>query len=400
MTHRSNRSEEGSIILVILVILVATVLVVTTVSLTERGLRASRRAGDSANALQIADAGISDAVKRAASLTGTTFSSGTVALGDGTYEYTMTKDASEPVWHVVSTGTDRAGLKRRIRADAVARPLEALALFVSANLRLDAGSTVDSYRSPTATCTGKGVVGTNDATTFVLGGAVRNCQPASSWSWPYDGCISFSDTNPAPDFNPDSQCPPAPHSRKASPAFVPESVYPGPGTPPSFTCTPANPIPVGTTYVSSLTMGDGCTVADVTPGVPGSATVIVDGNVTIADTTSGAGYKVHEPPTTCTASGDYRYCAGWAEKLKIYVADSYPARTVSINDQQLKFWGVLVAPTAILTACTGCPQTDWWGSLALGEADGRPQMKIHWDESLQGTTTGRYVVQNWVQEGV
>src|SRR6266540_7483193 len=112
--------ERGSVAMALIVIVVATVMVVALLVTTQIGLRSARRAGDSANALQLADAGINDAAKAITAHT-TTFT-GTSSLGTaGSFTYTATKDGI--VWHLDATGTDATGAKRRIMADAVDQPI-------------------------------------------------------------------------------------------------------------------------------------------------------------------------------------------------------------------------------------------------------------------------------------
>src|SRR6266496_298809 len=88
---------------------VAMALIVTT----QIGLRSARRAGDSANALQLADAGINDAAKAITAHTGG-FSGGSSLGTAGSYAYTATKDGA--VWRLDATGTDASGVKRRVLA--------------------------------------------------------------------------------------------------------------------------------------------------------------------------------------------------------------------------------------------------------------------------------------------
>src|SRR5919201_53922 len=103
--------EQGSVVMALVVILIATTLVVGLLATVQVGLRGSRRAGDSANALQLADAGINDAVK--AITAHTTSFTGSSGLGvAGTYTYTATKD--DTVWHLDAIGTDASGVQRRV----------------------------------------------------------------------------------------------------------------------------------------------------------------------------------------------------------------------------------------------------------------------------------------------
>lgn len=432
--------EEGSIILTVLVILVATGLIVAMVSLSERGLRQSRRAGDSSNALQVADAGISDAVSKAgafeASLAAppspyivggytcavssgvTTCTSPTVPVGSsttGTYTVQATRDSDpkQPIWHVVSTGTDTvSGQRRRIRADAVSTLGPSLALFVSSNLSMKAGSEVDSYRNTVETCTGNGFVGTNDATSFTLTSGTAsngNCR-GTTWGRPYDGCVSYADSNP-PDFVPSaSGCPAPPASKKITPAFTPETVYPPPPSVPltaqagsagAGPCTATNRILEGTThYWTDVRLYDGCKIRDDNlDGIVQPVKIYTVGNV-ILGPGGGGGLTINEPPTgsPCTG-GDYRYCANWPRTLEILVVSSTPSTLVQIENNNTDFWGVITAPTAKLTTCSGCPQSEFWGALSLQEADAPTQLSIHYDESLGGNRVGRFVMRNWVQEG-
>lgn len=433
-----SRGEDGSIILTVLVILVASGLIVAMVGLTEKGLRQSRRAGDSSNALQVADAGISDAVSKAAAFEAslattppyviagyscdivsgvTTCTSPTVPVGSsstGTYSVQATRDTDpkQPIWHIVSTGTDTVSAqRRRIRADAVSTIGPALALFVSANLILKAGSEVDSYRNTVDTCTGNGFVGTNDAASFSLTNGTAsngNCR-GTTWGYPYDGCVSYADSNPA-DFSPSgSGCPPPPTSKKVTPAFVAETVYPPAGTPPTAQtgttgpgpCTATNRILEGGTYYwNDISLYDGCKIRDDNnDGIVQPVKIYTTGNVVLGPG-GGGGLTVNEPPLSMCGGGDYRYCANWPATLQIFVVSSTPGTLVQIENNQTNFWGVINAPTAKLTSCNGCPQSEFWGALILGEAAAPTQFTIHYDESLGGNRVGGFKMRNWVQEGV
>lgn len=433
------RGEDGSIILTVLVILVASALIVAMVGLTEKGLRQSRRAGDSSNALQVADAGISDAVTKAAAFEAslatppspyvvagyscavnsgvTTCTSPTpVAVGStaGTYlvEATRDPDPKQPVWHIVSTGTDTiSGQKRRIRADAVSTIGPSLALFVSSNLKLKAGSEVDSYRNTLQTCTGNGYVGTNDAASFTLTSGTAsngNCQ-GTTWGHPYDGCVSYADSNPANFDESASGCPPPPASKKVTPSFVAETVYP-PASPAAPTdqfgitgpgpCSATNRIAPGTYYWHDVKLYDGCGIGPVDDPNAGPVKIFTRGNVVLGPG-GGGGLRINKPPVSCdTAGGDYRYCARWPSKFQIFVISSTPTTLIQIANNNTDFWGVITAPTAKLTTCSGCPQSEIWGALSLEEADAPTQLSLHYDESLGGDRFGRFERRNWVQEGV
>lgn len=415
--------EEGSIVLTVLVIIVATALILALVGLTENGLRQSRRAGDSASALQVADAGASDAVARAsgfdAAVAGmaaappgytcvstTKICTGTVTVNGSTTQVVATKDpaTTQAVWHIVSTATDAtSGQKRRVRADAVATIGPANALFVSSNLKLNAGTAIDSYRGPSTAadrCTWKGYVGTNDAASMDLGtsGNSGNCRGAS-WGYYFDGCISYADVNPA-SFPASSKCPPPPAQKKSTPAFVPENVYPPAGSPgdqPGGTCTASNPIPAGNYFWNSVSLGLGCRVEPV----DGAVKIVTTGDVTVGNGGSGNPYMMHAPPgcTQLQPAQDACYTAGWAAKFEISVVSSDTPTKVSLLQGHMGFFGVINAPTASLTAAGGVNHLEYYGSLVLGEASTPGvQFGLHYDETLGGNRVGRYERRNWVQE--
>src|SRR6266545_3277513 len=78
--------ERGSVAMALIVIVVATVMVVALLVTKQIGLRSARRAGDSANALQLADAGINDAAKAITAHTGG-FSGGSNCRGAFGWDY-------------------------------------------------------------------------------------------------------------------------------------------------------------------------------------------------------------------------------------------------------------------------------------------------------------------------
>src|SRR3954449_12580062 len=108
----SRRDDErGSIALVMIVMLVTSTLTLAALTTAEAGLRSSRRSGDSANALQLADAGLNDAVKAVGASASATIDSGVISLGGaGSYRYTAQRDPLASIWHLTSTGTDPRGV--------------------------------------------------------------------------------------------------------------------------------------------------------------------------------------------------------------------------------------------------------------------------------------------------
>lgn len=402
------RGERGSIIIAVGVMFVATSLIVSMVTMTDFGLRSSRRAGDSANALQVADAGVNDAVRRAASVAGTTFSD-TRSLGSaGSYSFTATKDPTEELWHIDAVGTDATGVRRRIRADAAPESIFANALFGQSAIQLGAGVAVDSYRSGTSsltTCTGRGYVGTNSAATFSStssggGGGVTNC----GGTYRYDGCISYADSTPVPDIPASAQCPTP--VRKVTPKFPLPTITGPTGAPvaqPGGECTSDSStwIPSGTHYWTSLKMRDGCRVALNAAGDP--AEIYVTGGVEVGEV-NGQGGSVNAPvggSGGCPTSGggyDVRYCPGWPAKLQVNVV-SGTSGVVCFNANNTEFWGVIAAPDRSITRCgSGGAQFEIWGAVLANTVDSHAQFALHYDESLASLTNGRYVTKNWREE--
>ena len=419
MSKARSGGEDGSIVLTVLVIIVASALVVALVGLTENGLRQSRRSGDSASALQVADAGASDAVAKASGfdaavaatgptpagytcVASTKTCTGTVTVNGSTTEVVATRDpaTTQAVWHIVSTATDAtSGQKRRVRVDAVATIGPANALFVSSNLTLNSGTEIDSYRgSATAAdrCTWKGYVGTNEAASMTLGtsGNSGNCR-GSTWGYYFDGCISYADINPA-SFPASSGCPPPPAQKKSTPAFVPENVYPPAGSPVDQpgACTAANPIPAGTHFWNSVSLQEGCRVEPV----DGTVKIVTLGDVNIGGSGNANPYLIHAP-AGCTQETDAAcYASGWPGKFEISVVSSDTPTRVNLLNAHMVFFGVINAPTARLSSANGVNHLEYFGSLVLGEATAPVQLALHYDESLGGDRVGRYVRRNWVQE--
>src|ERR687892_135126 len=91
--HCGFADDRGSVAVAMMIIMIVTILVAALLVTAEFGLRGSRRAGDSANALQLADAGINDATKAITVHTTSFTSSGSLGTA-GSYSYTATKDGT------------------------------------------------------------------------------------------------------------------------------------------------------------------------------------------------------------------------------------------------------------------------------------------------------------------
>src|SRR6266571_59164 len=218
--------EGGSVALTMLVIMIASMLLLAVLATVQSGLRSSRRAGDSANALQVADAGINDAVKAINAHT-TTFSGSNNLGAAGSYTYTATKDTDTGVWHINSLGVDATGVKRRILADAVDAPLFSNAFFALATAQLK--GTADSYTGPSDTCSTNPAAGSNGTITFTGGSGTKNCRGQFGYVNAADGCVFYGQTSIPNDANGNNpigsgKCPTAPDTSTTSASFQPPPV--------------------------------------------------------------------------------------------------------------------------------------------------------------------------------
>ena len=347
-----NRNEEGSIAIFVVVVLVSTGLVLTTATTVEFGLRSSRRGGDSANALQVADAGVNDALTAIQDAGSASFTR-TGVVGTGSYSYTATQDpANEASWLVDVYGTDQTGVQRHVRARVTGQPLFASPMYIQTSYSATAGAVLDSFTSGSSLigpsgnytdggCTDKGYMffNPNANVTFQSGSgggggtSVNNCNKqrfGNSWDFSLDGCIQYGGVYNLPSSVigsgkcPDPNHPTYPGRTKAidqdftvdveapskstdvdfptqSPCANPDGCAPVIGT--SFTCDAGNMFTAGKTYYySSVTLKDGCGVnpssipatADPTWAKDNAVEVYAE-SITLATGTKG---KINAPPVS------------------------------------------------------------------------------------------------------
>jgi hypothetical protein len=409
MMRRVRANDEGSILLAVLITMICTGLILAVVVSTDAGMKQSDRAGDSANALQLADAGVNEAVKRAATepITVTSFSDTKTLTGAGSYVFTATRDSASPTnWHIYAEGTDSTGEKRKIRAQATPEPIFANALFGAASLTLASGVSVDSYASATARCTGKGFAGSNNATGWDQGGnggggGVINCQHDPSGDgagYPYDGCISYGDgvAAEAPDIPAGANCPPG-NIRKDSNPFPMPIVQPT-GTfvsQPAGTCNTGDnqTIAAGTYRWTSLTLRHGCQVTG------GTAIIYVSGAVQIGS--NGSNDRINAP-AGCTGSNQNEMPNGascWTPRrpatLQIW-ATTGSSGTFCYDGNNTAVWATMVGPTRTFSKCGGGgSHLEIWGAMLFNSISTSAQFALHYDESLTDISSGRYVTRNW-----
>jgi hypothetical protein len=441
MFSRYQRDERGSIVIALMIILVATGLIVGTTLLVYSSMKTTRRVGDSANALQLADAAINDAVKDIPTVVGSSLGPVTKSLGTaGSYTYSATLDNTTTIWHVDAWGIDKGGVRRHIKAEAVPQPLFGNALFVDSALSLPAGVSLDSFTSGQSlvnSCTRNGFVGTNDPADLTFnanggnGTAQQGCTDAvwysaqNLWPYPVDGCVAYHDTGSPevwpPQYGTPDHCPPIPYTRTADPKFPIPRILPtglGTATPqqstagtaaqvwPNVPCDATHHIPGGVRYfVTQVTLLPGCRV----DAANGPAIIFTQGAVTIGIQNGGAAVNaspgMNAPDTSnpllCPnySGTDFHngplssYCPGWSSQLQIYMTDS-DTSTISFGSHA-NFWGVVMGQNANVATL---PQVEMWGALRVAGLVGNAQMMLHYDEALGKLNTGIYQAKDWREE--
>ncbi|HET9444486.1 MAG TPA: hypothetical protein VFO65_14250, partial [Acidimicrobiales bacterium] len=340
--------------------------------------------------------------------------------GAGAYEVVATKIPNTKSWRIDSLGTDSAGARRRVVADAVPEELFSNAFFSQSSLTLASGATVDSFLNGTTArnmCTGKGVVGSNAADQVAWnnqGVGDVNCRQWAGDAFPYafDACISYARENPA-DFDSRIKCPPDPLTMKRTPGYeVPvvdlANVTPVPQPDAYRNCT--TPIPPGIYYWQSVTLAAGCSLQ----GTTGDVVIYSFGPVNLGSPGAASTNFVNKPPDDAgicphdhTQQGGrdaltdkwndpaHYYCPGWAKRLQIWVKSGANA-TVTLNNH-LKFWGLLVAPTQAIVGGggQGSPQVFVWGAIIGQTANLNAQFTMHYDESLAQLSSSTFRIRNW-----
>jgi Tfp pilus assembly protein PilX len=392
---RRLTGDEGSVAMAMLVMLIVTGLVVALLATALSGLRSSRRAGDSANALQLADAGINEATKKI-SFAATNFVFGSGSLGGGLYSYTATKNNT--VWRLDSTGTDATGVRRRVLADAVDQPTFGNAFFGLTSVTLK--GTADSYTGPSNRCSSDpayGVVGSNGTITFTGGTGAKNCR-GGSWTYPADGCSFNGQTTIPAGAIGNGACPPAPDSFTISQTFNPPPVVVPTGLTNggAYDCPVNGTIPSGTHLYTMLTLRDGCKVAT------GEAVLYVTGPVNIGQGSGNCSNVINAPPGSCGSNfsnfPSTWFESGWTKRLQINVAGN---GEVLFSNNAI-FFGVINAPNSVVrTGSGGTPQVDVFGSVLANSTASAAQFRFHYDQALrQVLGTGQYQVTNWREEPI
>ncbi|HVA43518.1 MAG TPA: hypothetical protein VNF50_08550 [Acidimicrobiales bacterium] len=407
-----RRPEDGSIILFLAVSVIAGTLVVALMGEVLFGISLSARSGASANALQVADAGINDAVQQIPYVAGTSFSR-TASVGNGTYSYTATEDSTYSyVWHIDSVGTDVTGVKRQVKADATASAEDLLPIYINGTGSLSAGVTLDSFTSglDTATgCTGQGILGVSDGSNLnFTGSGVGNSNCDSSYSM--DKCaVYYSGSSPPPlPAQGTAKCPPSPQTYYVSPAFPLSNPASPPGSPQSsYTCSASNPLTFGSIeYATTVNLANGCYVEPSSsssgPAViylPSSGSLTISGTVNSPTSLSSADQTTYCPGYANWTYSDLNsnpaisYCPDWSGKLIVYTAGA----SINISGHTL-FWGVINAPSSTFNIPASANHLQMWGSLVVGSMNAGAQANFHYDQSLANLTQSSYTLSNWREE--
>ena len=444
MQRWNGRDERGNIVITLMVILVATGFIVGLTLVVYNELNVSRRYGDSANALQLADAAVNDAVKDVPKAVGASLGPTTKPLGNaGSYTYSAALDPTSNIWHVDAWGIDKTGVKRHVKAEAVPQSLFSSAFFVDSGVSLPSGISLDSFTDGQTlqnSCTRKGTIGTNTPASLTFnsnggnGTAQQGCTDkvwyngSNVWQYPVDGCVAYHDTNSPPVWPPQygtsNHCPPAPATQVADPKYPIPSLSPpaGLGNPvvqqsnqgsaaqswPNVPCDATHPIPGGAQYYTTqVTLLPGCQVQ----AANGPAIIYTQGAVNIGIQNGGASQNrspgMNRPDTSnallCPnyAGTDFQgpghplsnYCPGWSANLQIYMTDQ-DSSTINFGNSAT-FWGVIMGQSAQIATS---PQVEMWGAMRVAGLNGSAQLMLHYDEALGSITNGVYSVKNWREE--
>jgi hypothetical protein len=428
-----RRDEDGSIVLVVLSAMIVTMLIVSILATVTDSLKFSRRSGDSANALQLADAGINDAIQTLPSQLTSPYNSGGCASpcavtlnGAGSYKYTATLDGAATIWHITSWGTDAHGQMRKVRADASAESLFGTAFFIYANANLGQG-VLDSFADGSSLrrmCTLNGVLSSNSGGDwFGTSGNQTNCQNSAwgnGWNNAVDGCELFSAATPPPALptTGSGKCP-ASQTKLIPHNFTPPLVT-SPGGSVGAVAQPAvcdgiaghgtltaqaNGLPY---FWTTVTLRPPCQVD------PSNGPVLIysQGPIDIGNANGNSG--VVNPPLPSSSPclsvppnslKDYNnnpssyYCPTWSANLRLFQLSSVSGNAANIYlRNHVQFWGVIDAPSG----CTQCgangPHGEVWGAIITHDFNANAQVTLHYDDSLGKIGTGRFTTTNWREE--
>jgi hypothetical protein len=456
------RNEQGTIAIFMIVVMVSTGLIMITAATVEQGLKSSRRGGDSANALQVADAGVNDAIT-AITTAGQSPFTRTGIVGTGTYAYTATQDPNNAAaWLIDVVGTDKTGVKRHVKALAAGQPLFASPMYVNTSFSTSAGAVLDSYESGFSLagasgtytdggCTDHGILFFNPSATLTFpstnggGTSINNCSKnrfGNNWKYSMDGCVEYGGNFTLPSSAwgtakcPDPADPNFPNRTKA----IPDNFDPGgvssptklavtdpaqgacidtlckadPGTSP-LTCDATHPLTAGHTYFyNQINLSKGCSItgvsASATPDWVAQYPVILYTSTLNVDT--GTQKSINEPPVTGhgTLCGTTTNLSSWTyQDVNNNPAYYYCTGWVrSLNINVIDGGSVNIAGNngrfwgtfraPNASVTLNAPQIEFWGAMLAKNLSTSTQFSWHYDDTLSSMTTGKYTVSNWREE--
>lgn len=380
-----ERAEDGSMLLALLGSIMAMSIVTTLALSMLSSAKTTRHNQNYTLALQVADAGIQDAIFRANNDQEVVGASGTVGA-NGTY--TWTAEETSTGWKIISVGTERA-VTRTVEVEITKAPRFFLAAFGDHGIELKGSNGADSYNSATgATSTGNGNLGSNDDinlngnSTVVDNITLYNHDAADNTCTNNggSGCTKISVVGPKLDLASD-----------ANMAFITDQLaacsaaY---GSLPSWRASEAVPPGVlpyngGVPYCFETLTFD---VDTVLSGVDSTHPIViyVQGAISL------------EQGVTVNCAGCSPTSTPEAAQLQIYSAGSTDTQSFSIGNHST-IAAAIYAPRANCLGNPSAAQADIFGALVCGAigritSGNQGGWSFHFDDALRNIGTGGYQV--------
>lgn len=455
MRNEPIAGDRGSIPVALLVTIIVGGLATVLVAGVLTGQRSTRFDRDFTQVVQVADAGVQDALTR---LNAGLLSDGqteTVTNIDGNpaaeYTFTATVGGSPQEWVISSQGTLR-GVTRTVEVTSAEVPLFQFALFARTSMEFNGANYADSYNPSSSTwCTGNGIVGSDgffefsglapndschkdhpdptvvenpkvtvdgahlyecgalDATACrdVTIGANDRCSHSGG-----ENCLTSAETNRGPleafeeswKLTPTEELQTIADDEAVCEADGYDDTHPA--RPPSDPTGGVN-ASAGGNWVTQL--GD---IIETTPTALGRdfwcvQSILFEGDTGVERGAGGEGVRIYVHPDgflkakgtgrtiNCPAFDcDYRVNYPDASALKIIARE---IATIDLKSPQIQFAGAVYAPQAVCKGGVG--GIDVYGSLVCGYVDNVGNWAFHYDDSLAdqgGTET--YAIDRYREE--
>lgn len=390
-THRGRlsflarqRAEDGSMLLALLGSMMA-MSIVTLLAMSMMSSSANTRHNQNYTlALQVADAGVQDAVFRANNAQEVL--NGTGAVGEGTYTWEAVE--TENGWTVTSKGTER-GVTRTVEIELVKAPRFFLAAFGDRGIELKGSNGADSYNSQTGdTNTGNGNLGSNDdvnmnGNSTTVDNVTLYNHTASDNSCTNNGgsgCQHTSIIGPKLDLASDENM-----------AFITDQLTACSssfGTLPSWRASTATP-PGVLSYNGGIPYCFETLTFDIDTVISGAdadhpIVIYVQGAINLEQ-----GVNVNCAGCTPTSTPD-------ASQLQIYSAGSTSTQSFSIGNHST-IAAAIYAPRATCLGNPSAAQADIFGALVCGAigritSGNQGGWSFHFDDNLRNIGTGGYQI--------